>query len=121
MGNYFVLFIFFLIALAIAVFVPNINLFINRFVKIERSVKGKYEPYECGIPEIHPLNEHYFSIFYVVALVFLLFDVETVFLFPWAVAFKKLGFFGIVEASIFILILLIGLLYAVVKGAFKWD
>ena len=121
MKSYLVLFVFFLIAVAVAVLVPNINLITNRFIKINRSEKGKYEPYECGIPKIAPLNRHYFAFFYVVALVFLLFDLETVFLFPWAVAFRELGVLGIVEAFLFVGILLVGFVYAIAKGALKWE
>ena len=121
MESYLVLFLFFLIALVVAVLVPNINLITNRLLKIDRSVKEKYEPYECGIPKIYPLNRRYFAFFYIVALVFLLFDLETVFLFPWAVAFRDLGILGLVEAFIFIAILLIGFLYAIAKGALKWE
>ena len=121
MESYLVLFLFFLISLVISFFVPNINYITNKVVKIDRAVKEKYEPYECGIPEIYPLNKRYFSFFYIVALIFLLFDLETVFLFPWAVAFKKLGILGLVESFVFIAILLIGFLYAIAKGALKWE
>jgi len=119
--SYVVLFVFFLVALFVAVLVPNINLLTNRILKINRSVADKYEPYECGIPGIYPLNKRYFAFFYVLALVFLLFDIETVFLFPWAVAFRELGTLGLIEAFVFITILLVGFLYAVAKGALKWD
>ncbi|TCK05402.1 NADH-quinone oxidoreductase subunit A [Phorcysia thermohydrogeniphila] len=121
MGSYVVLFVFFLVALVVALLVPNINLITNRFLKINRDVAGKYEPYECGIPQVSPLNRRYFALFYVLALVFLLFDIETVFLFPWAVAFRELGVLGFVEAFVFIAILLVGFFYAVAKGALKWD
>ncbi|WP_457680400.1 NADH-quinone oxidoreductase subunit A [Thermovibrio sp.] len=121
MESYLVLFVFFLIALAVALLVPNLNLITNKFLKIDRSQEGKYEPYECGIPKVAPLNGSYFAFFYVLALVFLLFDLETVFLFPWAVAFRELGVLGIVEAFLFVGILLVGFLYALLKGALKWD
>lgn len=121
MESYLVLFVFSVIAITVALLVPNINLITNRFLKINREEKGKYEPYECGIPKIEPLKGRYFAFFYVLALVFLLFDLETVFLFPWAVAFRKLGFLGIVEAFLFVGILLVGFLYALFKGALKWE
>ena len=119
--SYLVLFVFFLVAVAIAVLVPNVNLITNQFLKIDRSSEEKYEPYECGIPKITPLKGSYFAFFYVLALVFLLFDLETVFLFPWAVAFRELGALGIVEAFLFVAILLVGFLYALAKGALRWD
>lgn len=121
MGIYLVLFVFFLIAIVIAVLVPNVNLLTNKFLKLDRNVAEKYEPYECGIPKTYPLNRRYFAIFYLLALVFLLFDIETVFLFPWAVSFRELGLLGFVEAFIFIAILLVGFFYALAKGVLKWD
>jgi NADH-quinone oxidoreductase subunit A len=120
LGAYLVLFLFLLVALAIALLVPNVNKITNRFIRIEKN-PDKEEPYECGIPKLYPLRGSYFAIFYVLALVFLLFDLETVFLFPWAVAFRQLGLFGLIEAFIFVFILLVGFLYAVVKGALKWE
>ncbi len=121
MELYIVLFLFFLVALAVALLVPNVNLITNRFLRIDRSNPYKYEPYECGIPKIKPLTGHYFAFFYIVALIFLLFDLETVFLFPWAVAFRELGVLGIVEAFLFVGILLVGFVYAIFKGALKWE
>jgi len=119
--SYLTLLVFFLIALTVALLVPNINLITNKFLKIDKANREKFEPYECGIPKINPIKGSYFAIFYVVALVFLLFDLETVFLFPWAVSFRKLGMLGIAEAFLFITILLVGFLYAIAKGALKWD
>ena len=121
LGSYIVLFVFLVIAVTVALLVPNVGLITNRILKINRGISDKYEPYECGIPQVYPLSRRYFAFFYVLALVFLLFDLETVFLFPWAVAFRQLGTLGLVEAFIFIAILLAGFLYAVVKGALRWD
>jgi len=120
-GEYTVLLIFFAVAVVIAFAVPNLALITNRLVRIDRSNSSKFEPYECGIPQIKPLSRKYFSIFYILALVFILFDLETAFLFPWASAFRELGVLGVVEAFIFVVILLVGFIYAVYKGALKWE
>ena len=81
----------------------------------------KDEAYECGI-EATTDTRHRFSVkFYLVAILFIVFDLETVFLFPWAVNYKQLGLFGLVEMVIFVLILLVGYIYIVKKGAIKWD
>ncbi len=120
MEAYAVLLISFFIAVGLALIVPNVSRLTNRLFKLEKSPE-KLEPYECGIPKTQPLKGHYFSIFYVLALVFLLFDLETAFLFPWAVNLRKLGIFGIVEAFIFVAVLLIGFFYALAKGALKWE
>ncbi|SMO33921.1 NADH-quinone oxidoreductase subunit A [Balnearium lithotrophicum] len=121
METYLVLFVFFIVALSIALLVPNVSLITNRFLKIDKNNPDKFEPYECGIPRIKPLTGHYFAFFYILALVFLLFDLETIFLFPWAVSFRELGVFGVVEAFVFVGILLVGFFYAIAKGALRWD
>jgi NADH-quinone oxidoreductase subunit A len=59
--------------------------------------------------------------FYLVAVLFILFDVEVIFLFPWAVVFRELGLFGVIEIGIFVFILLVGFIYALKKGAFEWE
>ncbi len=81
-------------------------------------VKGK--PYECGEDTIGSTWIQFNIGYYVIGLMFLIFDVETVFLYPWAVAFKDVGFMGLIEISIFVFILLLGLLYAWKKGVFEW-
>ena len=59
--------------------------------------------------------------FYLVAVLFILFDVEVIFLFPWAVVYRELGLFGIIEMAVFVFILLVGFVYALKKGAFEWE
>ena len=81
----------------------------------------KNEPFECGE---HPLVSPYrrFSVkFYLVAVLFILFDVEIVFLFPWAIVFRELGWFGFVEMGLFLGVLGVGLVYAWMKGALEWN
>ena len=80
----------------------------------------KNSTYECGIETVGPSWIQFKAQYYIYALVFLVFDVETIFLYPWAVAYNQLTLFGIVEAILFILILLSGLLYAWKKGALEW-
>lgn len=86
-----------------------------------RSSAVKGEPYESGIKPESDARERLPVKFYLVAILFIVFDLETVFLFPWAVNFKRLGLFGLVEMGIFILILLVGYVYILKKGALKWD
>ena len=80
----------------------------------------KGQPYECGIPtQTSPW--HQFNVgYYLFALLFLIFDVELIFLFPWAVVVKKIGIIALVEAAIFLFILFLGFLYAHKKGALRW-
>jgi len=81
----------------------------------------KEEPFECGKDMLsHPKGR--ISVrFYIVAMLFLLFDIEIVFLYPWAVLFKELGVFGFVEMVIFLSVLMVGFFYAWKKGALKWE
>jgi NADH:ubiquinone oxidoreductase subunit 3 (subunit A) len=81
-------------------------------------VKG--EPYECGIPTSGTSWIQFNVGYYLFALIFLVFDVELVFMYPWAVAVKKIGMPGLIEIVIFMFILFMGLLYAWKKGALKW-
>jgi NADH-quinone oxidoreductase subunit A len=81
----------------------------------------KLEPYECGEPTVGPARVKFRTWFYLVALVFVVFDVEAVFLFPWAVVFQELGMFAFIEMVVFIGILLFGLAYAWRKGALQWQ
>jgi NADH-quinone oxidoreductase subunit A len=81
----------------------------------------KLETYECGMEPIGPNHIRFAVKFYIISLLFIVFDIETVFLFPWAVAFRELGLFGFVEMAIFILILFVGLAYVWLKGALEWD
>ncbi len=83
--------------------------------------KQKGEPYECGIPT-HGKTWIQFNVgYYLFALIFLIFDVELIFLYPWAVAVKQVGWIALIEIIIFFFILFIGLLYAHKKGALRWT
>ncbi len=85
------------------------------------SSKVKEEAYECGIETKTDARERFPVKFFLVAILFIIFDLETVFLYPWAVSYNKLGMFGLIEMGVFILILLVGYVYIVKKGALKWD
>ncbi len=80
----------------------------------------KLEPYECGIPTVGATWIQYNVGYYLFALIFLVFDVEIVFLFPWAVVLRDLGLIAFIEILIFVFILFLGLLYAWKKGALRW-
>ncbi|HUW66006.1 MAG TPA: NADH-quinone oxidoreductase subunit A [Spirochaetia bacterium] len=80
----------------------------------------KTETYECGPETVGPVKIRFRASYFMYALIFVIFDVETVFLYPWAVRFKSLGFFAFVEMIIFIFILVLGLWYAWKEGALEW-
>jgi NADH-quinone oxidoreductase subunit A len=83
--------------------------------------KEKFDTYECGVPYIKTARERYSVKFYLIAIFFILFDIEIAFLIPWAINLKKLGFTVFVEVLIFILILVAGLIYLWKKGALEWE
>ena len=81
----------------------------------------KNTTYECGVPLLDSAREPFTIKFYLVAILFILFDIETVFLIPYAVVFRDLGVFGLIEMTVFIIILAGGLLYCWKRGALEWD
>lgn len=83
--------------------------------------KEKNEPVECGLPRVTDSREKMSVKFYMTAILFILFDIETVFLFLWAKTFSRLGWFGVVEGFGFILILFVGFVYVWKRGALEWD
>lgn len=82
---------------------------------------AKNEPVECGLPRVTDSREKMSVKFYLTAILFILFDIETIFLFLWAKSFKSLGMFGLIEGFTFILILLFGFVYVWKRGALEWD
>ncbi|OGQ98342.1 MAG: NADH-quinone oxidoreductase subunit A [Deltaproteobacteria bacterium RIFOXYA12_FULL_61_11] len=77
--------------------------------------------YECGIDPVGTTRFAFSIRFYIIAMLFIMFDIEVVFLFPWAVLFRELGLFGLVEMGIFLFILVSGLAYVWKKGALEWE
>lgn len=93
---------------------------LSRLIRPHNPSQVKNDTYECGIPIIGESWVQFNNRFYIIGLIFVIFDVEAVFLFPWAVAYSSLGLFALVEMVIFIAILMVGLVYAWKKGALKW-
>lgn len=86
-----------------------------------RPTEAKASPYESGIVPLGSTRERFSVSFYIVAMLFIVLDLETLFLIPWAANFREFGLVGFVEVVIFLLILLVGLVYAWRKGALEWD
>ena len=86
-----------------------------------RPTTRKSAPYESGMRPIGPGTRRMPIAFYLVAVLFILFDIEVVFFLPWAVVFRQLGLFGLIEMIVFILILLVGYIYAWKVGALEWE
>ncbi len=83
--------------------------------------EAKNDPYESGIKQVVGMADQKFSVkFYLLAILFLIFDIEAVFMYPWAVSLRELGVIGFVEMTVFILLLLTGLIYILRKGVLNW-
>ena len=83
--------------------------------------RRKLAPYECGLIPQTDARDRFPVKFYLIAIIFIIFDIETVFIFPWALIYKDLGLFGLIEMGIFIFILLLGYIYIIGKGVLKWQ
>jgi len=87
----------------------------------KRKFADKMEPFECGESQIVSPYQRFSVKFYLVAVLFILFDIEAVFLFPWAILYKKLGMFGLIEMILFLIILGVGLAYVWIRGGLDWE
>jgi NADH-quinone oxidoreductase subunit A len=113
---YIPIFLFILVGIAFAI----ATLLVARLLRAEKASVVKLEPYECGIQPETDARDRYSVRYYLVAMLFVIFDVETVFMFPWAVVLDRLALFGLIEMFLFILILVVGYAYAWRKGALEW-
>lgn len=87
----------------------------------KRKTKQKLENFECGIEGMGNARSPFSVKYFLIAILFVLFDVEIIFMYPWAVNFRALGFFGFTEMVAFSLLLLAGFIYIILKGALRWD
>jgi len=107
--------------LLLAPIIPAAAILIPRLIAPRKPNKIKQDTYECGIETVGETWVQFRVQYYIFALIFLIFDVELVFLYPWAVAFDVLPMFAVLEGVIFIAILVAGLVYAWRKGALEWK
>ncbi len=97
------------------------SMLVARALGPRRPTPAKLAPYECGIVPEHMPRERFPVKFYVIAMLFIVFDIETIFLFPWAVTFRQLGLFGLVEMAIFIGLVFVAYLYVWQRGGLEWS
>ncbi len=115
-SGYLPIFIF----LAIAILFPTVTIIVARLIRPSAPSVTKLEAYECGIKAASDSRGRYTVRFYIIAILFVIFDVETIFLFPWAIRYKSLGWFGVAEVLVFLAILIVGYVWAYKKGALEW-
>ncbi|HXG61101.1 MAG TPA: NADH-quinone oxidoreductase subunit A [Planctomycetota bacterium] len=106
-------------ALVVGLGVVLVNL--SRLLGPRREQPEKLDPYECGVPILSDARRRFSVHFYLVAILFILFDIETVFMIPYAVLYKQLGPAGLVEMGVFVAVLAYGLAYLWKRGALEWE
>ena len=117
MRAYVPILIFLLAAISFAV----VTIGFSHIIMPRRFSARKLSPYECGVEPVGSARNRFHIPFYLVSVLFILFDIESVFLYPWAVAFRQLGLYGLVEMLLFILILFVGYVYLLKKRALEWE
>lgn len=116
-NNYVIVAIF----IALGILLPIVALTLGKWLRPHKPTAAKLATYESGNIPVGTSNIRFNIRYYLFALMFVIFDVETVFLYPWAVAYKKLGLFALIEMLIFVVLLIIGLIYAWKKKVLKWN
>lgn len=117
LGTYLPIILLILIAIAFGLG----SVVFSSLIGQKRYSKVKMAPYECGCEPVGTARDRFPIKFYLIAMLFILFDIEAVFLYPWAILYKKLGLFGLVEMGLFIVILFVGYIYVWKKGALEWE
>jgi len=110
-----------LILMVIVFGFAGVTLLLSSILGQKKKSETKLMPYECGIDPVGTARQRFSITFYITTMIFILFDIEALYLYPWAVIYRRLGVFGLVEMGVFILLLLVGFIYVWKKGAFEWD
>jgi NADH-quinone oxidoreductase subunit A len=119
--NYFPILMFLLVGLAVG-FVPMaLGWAASTWLGVNRPDADKLSPYECGFEAFEDARMKFDVRYYLVAILFILFDLEIAFLFPWAIVLQELGWFGVISMGVFLLILVVGFIYEWMKGALEWE
>jgi len=121
LANYLPVLIFLTVATGLALVLMSLGLVIGRIGAKSRGDVQKLSPYECGFEAFEDSRMKFDVRYYLVAILFIVFDLEIAFLFPWAVVLQKIGTFGLVAMGIFLFILVVGFIYEWKKGALEWD
>ena len=121
LSNYLPILIFLIVAAALAVVLLTLGTGIGRYFSRFHKDPAKLSPYECGFEAFEDTRTKFDVRYYLVAILFIVFDLEIAFLFPWAVALGRIGLFGLIAMGIFLTILVVGFVYEWKKGALDWD
>ena len=121
LANYLPVLIFLTVATGLALLLMSLGLVIGRLSARSRNSAQKLSPYECGFEAFEDSRMKFDVRYYLVAILFIVFDLEIAFLFPWAVVLDSIGVFGLVAMGIFLFILVVGFIYEWKKGALEWE
>jgi NADH-quinone oxidoreductase subunit A len=121
LANYLPVLIFLIVAAALAALLLLLGTGLGRFFTRFPKDPDKLSPYECGFEAFEDTRMRFDVRYYLVAILFIVFDLEIAFLFPWAVALSKIGLYGLIAMGIFLAILVVGFIYEWKKGALEWD
>jgi NADH-quinone oxidoreductase subunit A len=119
--NYFPVLMFIAVGLLVGVATVAIGGVMSRIVGVHRPDPEKLSPYECGFEAFEDARMKFDVRYYLVAILFILFDLEIAFLFPWAVVLREIGLFGFMAMVVFLGILVVGFIYEWMKGALEWE
>jgi NADH-quinone oxidoreductase subunit A len=119
--NYFPILLFILVGLAVGVILPALGIILGKVMGHDRPDSEKLSPYECGFEAFEDARMKFDVRYYLVAILFILFDLEIAFIFPWAIVLNDIGWFGFLAMMIFLLILVVGFVYEWKKGALEWE
>jgi len=119
--NYFPILLFVLVGLGVGVAPIALGSVISRLLGVHRPDSEKLSPYECGFEAFEDARMKFDVRYYLVAILFILFDLEIAFLFPWAIVLREIGLFGLLSMMVFLAILVVGFIYEWKKGALEWD
>ena len=119
--NYFPILMFIFVGIAVGVGPVLAGSVVSRLVGVHRPDPEKLSPYECGFEAFEDARMKFDVRYYLVAILFILFDLEIAFLFPWAVVLQEIGFFGFMAMMVFLGILVVGFIYEWKKGALEWE
>ena len=110
-----------LVILLVAAFIGLAIIVLSTLLSKRSPTPVKLMPYECGMDPIGGARSRFSVRFFVIGMLFIVFDIELIFLFPWATIYDKLQLFGFVEMLVFVFVLLVGLVYVWKKGALEWE
>ena len=119
--NYFPILLFIVVGAAFGVAPVIMGSGISRLLGVHRPDSEKLSPYECGFEAFEDARMKFDVRYYLVAILFILFDLEIAFLFPWAIVLRELGMFGLLSMLVFLAVLVVGFVYEWKKGALEWD